>query len=104
MTKLKKLQDFLKDSPQEVKLKQLLKRNGFVNYMTDRWQLDFNGKATIFVSRSDDTVSFSANFILNMGDGGINKGFIMCEERQIDNAQTGLIDIVEKLEEKYYAQ
>jgi hypothetical protein len=104
MTKIKKLQSLLRDSPQEAKLKQLLRRNGFVNYMTNRWQLDFNGKATIFVSRSDDTVSFSANFILNMGDGGVNKGFIACEEISIDDAQRGLTDIVEKLEEKYYAQ
>jgi hypothetical protein len=95
-----KLQDILQDSPKEAKLKQFFKRNGFVHYMTNRWQLDLWGKATIFVSRNNDMLVYSANFIVD-GNTYQSKGFIMCKEINVDAAPQGLQIIVSRLESKY---
>jgi len=91
----------LKDSPDEAKLKQLLRRNGFVHYMTNRWQIDICGRATIFASKKGNNVTFSANFIIGDADNISKRGFIACADTKISDAKNGLDNIITLLEEKY---
>lgn len=102
--RLRALQENLKDSPGEKKIKEFMSRNGFTCYMTDRWQLDFSGRATIFMLKAENKVTFSANFILGQETGVKRAGFIACAEIDIEDAPAGLDKIVTILEKKYEKQ
>ena len=84
-------------SPEEKTMKHILMRNGFVRYMTDRWQIDMEGKITIFASTQDEMIHFTANFEVEEFNSK-RKGFLTVPPTPIRNTLSSLEKIISKLE------